>query len=116
MIAKKKQPTGSATGRKEAESQNNAMAPVAISAIPTSNPEPAAQPSPKPPTKRASVLELLRRDDGATLPELMAATGWQAHSVRAVLTGLRKSGIVLEKSIRNGATCYQILEVTDARS
>lgn len=116
MFKTKNQTAESAPGRKEAESQNNATAPVAISAIPTPNPKLAAQPSPKPPTKRALALELLRREDGATLTELMAATGWQAHSVRAVLTGLRKSEIVLEKSIRNGATCYQILEVTDARS
>lgn len=115
MIAKKNQPTGSAAGREKAESQAPATAPVAISAIPTTNPELAVKPSPKTPTKRALVLELLRREDGATLPELMAATGWQAHSVRAVLTGLRKSGSVLEKSIRNGATCYQILDASDAR-
>lgn len=77
----------------------------------------AAKPTaaaPKHPTKRALLLGLLARDDGATLPELMAATGWQAHSVRAVLTGLRKSGIMLEKSIRDGATCYQMLETGNA--
>lgn len=76
---------------------------------------PTTEASAKPRSKRALVLDLLRRDDGATLPELMAVTGWQAHSVRAVLTGLRKSGLILEKSIRNSATCYQILEDADAR-
>lgn len=77
----------------------------------------AAKPTtaaPKLPTKRALVLALLARDDGATLSELMTATGWQAHSVRAVLTGLRKSRIMLEKSIRDGATCYQMLEAGNA--
>jgi hypothetical protein len=33
-------------------------------------------------TKKAAVLELLRRPTGATLAELMNATGWQPHSVR----------------------------------
>ena len=75
---------------------------------------PTTESAPKSPSKRSLVLDLLHRDDGATLPELTAATGWQAHSVRAVLTGLRKRGYVLEKSIRNGATCYQILDAADA--
>ena len=33
-------------------------------------------------SKKAEVLALLRREGGATLPEQMTATGWQAHSVR----------------------------------
>jgi Protein of unknown function (DUF3489) len=33
----------------------------------------------------ATVLELLKRREGATLKELMAATEWQAHSVRGFL-------------------------------
>src|SRR6266446_3813897 len=38
-------------------------------------------------SKKAEVLALLRREGGATLPELMTATGWQAHSVRGFLSG-----------------------------
>ncbi|MEZ5655405.1 MAG: DUF3489 domain-containing protein [Sphingobium sp.] len=75
---------------------------------------PTSRTSPTAPTKRSLVVDLLRRDDGATLPELCVATGWQAHSVRAVLTGLRKRGYVLEKSIRDSATCYQISGASDA--
>lgn len=46
------------------------------------------------------VTELLQRPDGATITELTAATGWQAHSVRAVISGLRKKGhdVTLDKS------------------
>lgn len=116
MFAKKKQTAGSAPSRKESESQAPATAPAAISVDPTSNTELIVQLIPKPPTKRSAVLALLARADGATLPELMTATGWQVHSVRAVLTGLRKSGLVLEKSIRDGATCYRQVEASDARS
>ncbi len=39
-------------------------------------------------TKQARVIALLERDSGATLDELVAATGWLPHTTRAALTGL----------------------------
>ena len=66
----------------------------------------------KPPTKPASkismVADLLRRKGGATLAELIAATGWLPHTTRAALTGLRKKGHGVERSTRNGVTTYSI--------
>ena len=42
-------------------------------------------------SKTARVLDLLKRPGGATLRELMKATGWQPHSLRGLLSGtLRK--------------------------
>src|SRR6202521_4831422 len=43
-------------------------------------------------SKLARVIGLLERDHGATIAELISATGWLAHTTRAALTGLRKRG------------------------
>ena len=60
-------------------------------------------------TKQARVIALLERDSGATLDELVAATGWLPHTTRAALTGLRHKGFVLGKSKReDGTTVYRI--------
>ena len=60
-------------------------------------------------TKRAHVIALLEGDTGATLDELVAATGWLPHTTRAALTGLRNKGFALDKSKRaDGTTAYRI--------
>jgi hypothetical protein len=38
-------------------------------------------------TKLTRIVELLKRAQGASLAEIVAATGWQAHSVRGALSG-----------------------------
>jgi Protein of unknown function (DUF3489) len=48
-------------------------------------------------TKQQTCLDLLSRQEGATIEELQAATGWQQHSVRGFLAGAvkRKLGLTL---------------------
>ena len=46
-----------------------------------------AKPGAREGSKAAKVLGLLRRPDGASLKELMKATGWLAHSVCGYLSG-----------------------------
>ena len=61
----------------------------------------AAAPRAMPPTrpsKKAAILALLQRPQGAAIRELTEATGWQTHSVRAMLTGFRKDGRELVRS------------------
>ena len=62
----------------------------------------------KPQTKTAMVLGLLQRPNGATLYEMVAATGWLPHTTRAALTGLRKKGHAIAKTKREDVTCYRI--------
>ena len=60
-------------------------------------------------TKKAAVIALLAHPDGASLNDLSAATGWQAHSVRAALTGLRKEGHAITRDKDDkGETRYRL--------
>jgi hypothetical protein len=62
----------------------------------------------KKPSKAAVVLGLLQRPEGASLAELVAATGWLPHTTRAALTGMRKKDHVISKSKVDGVTRYSI--------
>lgn len=59
-------------------------------------------------TKIDQVLTLLRREQGASLDELIAATGWLPHTTRAALTGLRKKGYVIGKEKVEDVSRYSI--------
>jgi hypothetical protein len=47
-------------------------------------------------TKQAVLIELLRRAEGATLPQMTEATGWQVHTVRGAMAGALKKKLGLE--------------------
>ena len=60
-------------------------------------------------TKADTILDLVQRPTGASIAELTRATGWQPHSVRAALTGLRKKGReVVRSKDDQGITRYCI--------
>ncbi len=46
-------------------------------------------------TKQAILIEMLRRPDGATIQQMSAKTGWQAHSVRGAISGALKKKLGL---------------------
>lgn len=61
-------------------------------------------------TKRSMVIGMLQEEHGATLLALTAATGWLPHTTRAALTGLRKAGHFVIRSVgEDGASTYRIL-------
>lgn len=51
----------------------------------------------KKPSKAELVRTMLATPGGVTRTELMDATGWQAHSVRAALSTLKKAGTAVER-------------------
>ena len=66
-------------------------------------------PAPAPGSKTAAIIALLSRDRGATAAELITATGWLPHTMRAALTGLRKQGRTIERGKQGTETCYKIM-------
>ncbi len=54
--------------------------------------------TPRENTKQATLIAMLRAPEGATIAEIMAATGWQSHTVRGALAGSLKKKLGLEVS------------------
>jgi hypothetical protein len=81
--------------------------PQTAAEVPTTD---SARPSaPRDGTKLAQIVELLRRDRGATITELVAATDWLPHTTRAALTGLRKRGyaVTINPSDKERGSAYR---------
>lgn len=67
----------------------------------------AGQPVPRAPRRRCC-SPLLRRPEGASIAEIQDATGWQPHTARAALTGLKHKGFALTSALReNGPRAYR---------
>jgi len=59
-------------------------------------------------SKSASVTKMLSRGSGATVAEIVKATGWKEHSCRAFLTGVRKTSKLLKEQRPDGKAAYRI--------
>lgn len=72
----------------------------------------ATKPVAKKTTKSSTVEKLLERKDGASLEAICKATGWQRHSCRAFMTGLRKKGreVVRYKNDK-GTSIYKLTPI-----
>ncbi|WP_310533302.1 DUF3489 domain-containing protein [Novosphingobium sp.] len=63
---------------------------------------------PKRTTKIDQIVTMLTCAAGATLDELFASTGWQPHTTRAALTGLKKKGHIVTSEKLDGVRRYRI--------
>jgi hypothetical protein len=96
------------------EPQAQAASPEEIQADARQRPEPkkarsrtrAGGKKNRPPAKKDRLVELLRREDGATIEELMAEFGWQAHTVRgAISIAAKRLGVTAERVRRDATGC-----------
>lgn len=69
----------------------------------------------RPGTKQELLIGLLRRKDGATIPEIAKATGWQGHSVRGAISGSlkKKLGLAVVSATVEGRS--RVYRITGAR-
>ena len=64
----------------------------------------------QPDTKHARIVAMLRTPAGATIAAIMAATGWQQHSVRGFFAGVvrKKLGLNLVSEVTDKGRIYRI--------
>ena len=64
-------------------------------------------------TKQAILIEMLRRPKGATIEQMTAKTGWQAHSVRGAISGALKKKLglaVTSEKVQARGRVYRIIQ------
>ncbi len=72
-------------------------------------PEPAqAPPTPRPGGKLGVIIDRLAAKTGATADELVAATGWQRHSVLGALSRLRTRGFAMSFDADADRNAYRL--------
>jgi hypothetical protein len=94
-------------------STKRASSPRRAASKPKAGPEPeTTEPAPVGRTTKLDILiGALRQRKGATIAELMEATGWQAHSVRGSISGALKNRMslnVVSKTVDGRGRVYRI--------
>ncbi len=67
----------------------------------------------RPNSKQATVLEMLRRPCGATVGDIQAVTGWQAHTVRGIFANVYKKRMgltIVSDKPQGGERVYRIAD------
>ena len=91
------------------EPQSGAAATNALTPENANDTAASPQPAPKPRSKANLLLDLLARSEGATLEQMVAATGWLPHTTRAALTGLKKKGHAVTSTKADGVRTYRLV-------
>lgn len=63
-------------------------------------------------TRPEQLRKLLMRKTGASISEIQDAFNWQPHTARAAISGLRKSGEIIERSTGEAGAVYRIIKQT----
>ena len=63
----------------------------------------ATAPTIRPGTKLAAIIDAMRHPGGATITQMMAGTGWQAHTVRGAISGMIRKRLGYEVVTEKGA-------------
>ena len=103
-------PTASPKGTgKAAADEGKATKAKGTSSTSTAEAQAAAAPTEPRQTKAATVEAMLSSEEGTTLEAMCSATGWQSHTCRAFLTGLRKKGReVVRYKYGQGGSIYRM--------
>jgi hypothetical protein len=67
--------------------------------------------TPREGTKQATMIAMLQRKDGATIAEIVEATGWQQHTVRGAFAGALKKKLgltILSEKVDGRGRVYRI--------
>ena len=98
---------------KSRKTRASAAAPATDPAGDTHDPSPAPA---GPKGKIGAVVALLRGPQGASIAEIQAATGWQAHSVRGAISGAikKKLGLKVISEKAEVGRVYRIVEEAGA--
>ena len=64
----------------------------------------------RPETKQAKLIAMLQRPEGATIDQLVEATGWQRHTIRGAISGMlrKKMGLNIIAERMSRQTLYRI--------
>jgi len=71
--------------------------------------------APRAGSKQAKLVGMLSRKSGVTIAKASEALGWQMHTTRATLTGLKKRGYVIERKDRDGKDSIYFILPTEAK-
>ena len=83
---------------------------AAVTTIETKARAEAKAPRTRDNSKQATVIGMLKRPEGATIPQIIEVTGWQAHTVRGTFAGAlkKKLGLNLVSDKGEGDRVYRI--------
>ncbi len=77
----------------------------------TADNSPPQQPRQRGNSKQQVLVDLLTRTEGATIAQIIAATDWQAHSVRGVMSGVLKKKLglhIVSEKTKGGERIYRV--------